>query len=90
MHETNAPPAKPSGDAITGSAAFQAASNDRSISITSSTASKSKRLRWDSRNLVSLCVDHHRLEHAGVISISGNADDEIIVTGDTDLLKFRL
>jgi 5-methylcytosine-specific restriction endonuclease McrA len=52
--------------------------------------SKSKRLRWDPRNLVSLCVDHHRLEHAGEITISGNADDEIIVTGNTDLLKFRL
>lgn len=25
--------------------------------------SKSKRLRWVPSNLVSLCVDHHRLEH---------------------------
>jgi 5-methylcytosine-specific restriction endonuclease McrA len=52
--------------------------------------SKSKRLRWDPRNLVSLCVEHHQLEHAGVISIAGNADEEIIVTGDMDALRFRL
>ncbi len=52
--------------------------------------SKSKKLRWDPRNLVPLCVEHHRLEHAGVISIAGNADEEIIVTGDIDALRFRL
>ncbi len=52
--------------------------------------SKSKRLRWDPRNLVSLCVEHHGLEHAGEITISGNADEEIIVTGDIEKLRFRL
>lgn len=52
--------------------------------------SKSKRLRWNPANLVSLCADHHRLEHAGVISISGNADEEIVITGDVDRLRFRL
>ena len=52
--------------------------------------SKSKRLRWRTENLVSLCADHHALEHAGVITISGNADEEIIVTGDVDRLRFRL
>ncbi len=52
--------------------------------------SKSKARRWDPANLVSLCQDHHRLRHAGVIHISGNADEEIIVTGDVDRLKFRL
>lgn len=52
--------------------------------------SKSKARRWDPANLVSLCSDHHRLRHAGVIQISGNADDEIIVTGDVDRLRFRL
>jgi len=52
--------------------------------------SKSKRLRWLPQNLVSLCTDHHRLQHAGIISISGNADEEIIVAGDRDRLKFRL
>lgn len=31
-----------------------------------------------------------RLRHAGIISISGNADDEIFVTEDIDRLKFRL
>lgn len=52
--------------------------------------SKSKRLRWRTENCVWLCVDHHRLEHAGEITITGNADEEIIVEGDKDKLKFRL
>lgn len=52
--------------------------------------SKSKRLRWNPANLVSLCVDHHRLEHAGEISISGDADSEIVVTGNLDKLRFRI
>lgn len=51
---------------------------------------QSKRLRHDTRNLVWLCTDHHRLRHAGVIHISGNADEEIIVTGDMDALRFRI
>lgn len=52
--------------------------------------SKSKAKRWDPANLVSLCTKHHQLRHAGVIHISGNAEEEIIVTGNTELLKFRL
>jgi hypothetical protein len=52
--------------------------------------SKSKRLRWDPRNLCSLCADHHALEHAGIITISGNADEELTITGDVDRLRFRL
>lgn len=52
--------------------------------------SKSRGLRWDPRNLASLCADHHALVHAGMIQISGNADEEIIVTGDVNLLRFRL
>ncbi len=52
--------------------------------------SKSKRLRWKTENCVWLCADHHSLQHAGVIHISGNADEEIIVTGDVDRLRFRL
>ena len=52
--------------------------------------SKSKARRWDPANLVSLCREHHQLLHAGVIHISRNADEEIIVTGDTERLRFRL
>jgi 5-methylcytosine-specific restriction endonuclease McrA len=52
--------------------------------------SKSKRLRWRTENCVWLCVDHHRLEHAGEITIAGNADDEIIITGNVGALRFRL
>lgn len=52
--------------------------------------SRSKRLRWRTENCVWLCQSHHQLEHAGIISISGNADEEIIVAGDRDRLKFRL
>lgn len=52
--------------------------------------SHSKKRRWDTRNLVWLCTDHHRLRHAGVIQIGGDADREIEVTGDLDALRFRL
>lgn len=52
--------------------------------------SKSKQRRWDPANLVTLCKSHHDLRHAGVIRISGNADEEIIVTGDVNALTFRL
>lgn len=52
--------------------------------------SKSKRLRWRTENLVSLCGDHHRLVHCGEIHISGNADEEIVIEGNVDLLRFRL
>lgn len=52
--------------------------------------SQSKRKRWLTSNCVWLCTDHHRLRHAGVIQISGNADEEIIVTGDVNRLRFRL
>lgn len=52
--------------------------------------SKSRGRRWDPANLVSLCVDHHQLVHAGEIQIAGNADEEIVVTGNTDRLRFRL
>ena len=52
--------------------------------------SKSKQLRWRTSNVVSLCLDHHRLEHAGTITITGDADVEIVVSGDIDRLKFRL
>lgn len=52
--------------------------------------SQSKKKRWLTSNLVWLCHDHHRLRHANVIQISGNADEELIVTGDLNALKFRL
>jgi 5-methylcytosine-specific restriction endonuclease McrA len=52
--------------------------------------SQSRRKRFETSNLVWLCQEHHRLRHAGVIRIDGSADDEIIVTGDTELLRFRL
>ena len=52
--------------------------------------SRAKRLRFDPRNIVSLCKAHHDLRHAGVIHISGDADQEIVVTGDVDRLRFRL
>lgn len=52
--------------------------------------SQSRKRRFDPSNLVWLCKDHHRLRHAGVIQISGNAEQELIVTGDTELLRFQL
>lgn len=52
--------------------------------------SKSKKLRWRTENLCWLCTDHHRLVHAGEVRISGNADEELIIEGNLDLLRFRL
>ncbi len=50
----------------------------------------SKKRRWDTRNVCWLCRSHHQLRHAGIISIGGDADRELIVTGDIDRLRFRL
>lgn len=52
--------------------------------------SQSRKKRWETSNLCWLCKDHHALRHAGVIQVSGNADEELIVTGDVDRLRFRL
>lgn len=52
--------------------------------------SHSKARKFDPKNLVSLCVTHHQMEHAGIISIEGNADREIVIRGDLDALKFRI
>lgn len=52
--------------------------------------SKSKVNRWATGRCLWLCVDHHRLVHAHVIAITGDADHEIVVTGDVDRLRFRL
>jgi 5-methylcytosine-specific restriction endonuclease McrA len=49
--------------------------------------SKSKGLRWATSNTCLLCVDHHRLEHAGEIRIRGNADRHLVITGDVDRVK---
>ena len=42
--------------------------------------SQSKRRRWLTSNCVWLCLAHHRLRHAGVIQITGDADVEIIMS----------
>jgi 5-methylcytosine-specific restriction endonuclease McrA len=52
--------------------------------------SQSKAKRWLTSNCLWLCTTHHQLRHASVITISGNADGEIIVTGDVNRLRFRL
>lgn len=52
--------------------------------------SQSKRQKWNPANNCLLCKTHHDLRHAGVIHIAGNADEELIVTGDVDRLRFRL
>jgi hypothetical protein len=49
--------------------------------------SLSRRDRWATSRCVWLCVDHHRLAHAGDITIRGNADQTLIVTGDVDRLR---
>lgn len=49
--------------------------------------STSKVGRWHTSRCLWLCVDHHQLEHAGEITIAGNADGRIVVTGDVDLIR---
>lgn len=52
--------------------------------------SRSSRHKWNPANNCLLCPSHHGLRHAGKIQISGDADAELIITGDVDLLKFRI
>lgn len=52
--------------------------------------SRSSKLKWDPRNNCLLCRGHHGLRHAGKIDIKGNADDELVITGDIDALRFRI
>lgn len=52
--------------------------------------SRSKALKHNPDNLVSLCVEHHRLIHAGVIAMHRESDGELVITGDVNRLKFRL
>ena|SRR5262252_4250403 len=46
--------------------------------------------KWRSGNICSLCVGHHALVHAGQIQISGDANDELIITGPKEYLRFKL
>ena len=52
--------------------------------------SKSRARKWDTSNLCFLCPAHHALEHAGKITISGNADEHLTITGDKKYLEFKL
>ena len=51
---------------------------------------RSKGGKWRPENLASLCPSHHEMVHQGKITISGNADDELIVTRDAAALRFKL
>ena len=52
--------------------------------------SRSSKSRWLTSNNILLCRGHHQLRHAGKINIAGDADGEIVITGDVDALRFRL
>jgi hypothetical protein len=52
--------------------------------------SHSRRMTWLTSNCASLCPSHHALQHAGKISISGNADEHLTITGARKYLAFRL
>jgi hypothetical protein len=52
--------------------------------------SRSRTLRWATANLCFLCPAHHALEHAGKITISGNADEHLTITGAKEYLEFKL
>lgn len=46
--------------------------------------------KWRSGNIASLCVRHHQLLHAGLITIAGDADVHLTITGDRKYLRFKL
>lgn len=46
--------------------------------------------KWTTQNICSLCVAHHHLVHNGYLTISGNADEELIIKGDKKWLVFKL
>jgi 5-methylcytosine-specific restriction endonuclease McrA len=53
--------------------------------------SKSRRLKYEPTNRAPLCEAHHKLEHAGKITIHPRTEDgELIVTGDRKYLAFKL
>ena len=52
--------------------------------------SQSKAKRWLTSNCCLLCAGHHQLLHNGLIAITGNADDELTITGEKQYLEFRL
>lgn len=52
--------------------------------------SRSRKRRWDTGNLCSLCPGHHGMVHAGRIAIAGDADVHLDITGDVEALKFKL
>lgn len=51
---------------------------------------RSKGGKWRSENIASLCPSHHHMVHLGKIQISGNADEELIITGERAALSFKL
>jgi 5-methylcytosine-specific restriction endonuclease McrA len=51
--------------------------------------SQSKALKFSPSNVCSLCRVHHALEHAGRITISGNADRRLRISGAPTDLRFR-
>jgi|SRR6185436_13829220 len=46
--------------------------------------------KWRTPNVCSLCTRHHQLLHGGLITISGNADEHLTITGDAKYLRFKL
>ena len=52
--------------------------------------SHSRKRKWDPKNNALLCKGHHDLRHAGRMQITGDADGELVITGDINALRFRL
>jgi 5-methylcytosine-specific restriction endonuclease McrA len=46
--------------------------------------------KWTTGNVCSLCVSHHQMVHTALIEITGDADDELIILGSKDRLRFGL
>lgn len=52
--------------------------------------SRSRRLKWATSNNCLVCKTHHALRHAGKISITGDANGELLINGPREMLEFRL
>lgn len=46
--------------------------------------------KWRTGNIASLCVKHHQYLHGGLITITGDADVHLTITGDARYLRFKL
>ena len=52
--------------------------------------SRARLLKYEPRNRRPFCRGHHQLIHAGKIHVEIDERDELIITGDAAILRFKL